>query len=511
LKTGTRTAPAILIVLFTLILVAMFAGNGFAQKYLPSADFVRAAAVPEPVSLEWKISQPLALTATTVIVLPTSSSLQERDIAAWVKQGLYNLYGINPEIMVTDLIPEQNAIVIGVAKSCPTLKDLVPSLSTEKFGRFPEQSYVLSVSQRRALLVGGGILGLKYGAQTLLQVVCMDSYTSNVVLPPVEIADFPAFDMRALLLPLRGYRFLEQVWDARELIDVAEMLHMNTVIIQVDNAIKFDSVRGVARSGALEKDTLRAIVKYAREAGLEVIPFVNTFSHQDVLLCPAYPDLCLDNSTYDPSNPKVYAKLFGIIDEILEIFEPKYMHVGHDEIRALSNIPQKKAAELFLSDIRKIHAHLKQKKVQMMMWASMLLSAMQFQGQDNCNGVLGNTYALIDSLPKDIIIVDAHYSQRKPDFPTVDYLLSKGFPVVGCVFNEPQVANNFSKYAAGKEGNFLGMAVALWGCFDYDGMSTPRGITREGAEAFWRGGIPPEDPMGQQIPTNLRGSRNPRY
>jgi hypothetical protein len=100
--------------------------------------------------------------------------------------------------------------------------------------------------------------------------------------------------------------------------------------------------------------------------------------------------------------------------------------------------------------------------------------------------------------------MDAHYRQRKADFPTVDYLLSKGFRVLGCVYNDPKVANNFSKYAVGKDRGFLGMTVALWGCFKYYGMATPRKSIRESAEAFWRGGIPPRDPTGQEIPANLR-------
>lgn len=512
LRTGTRNVSAILIVLLTSILVAAFADTVLAQRWLPASSSIRALIVPEPADLRWKISESFVLTATTVIVLPASSSKEERDIAAWMKKGLRDLYGVDPEIMVTDLIPEQNAIVVGLVGDT-ALKDLVPSASTEKFGSFPEQGYVLSVTPRRAFLVGVGTQGLKYGAQTLLQAVSMDNYIAKPVIPPVEIIDFPSVNMRAFLLPLRGYRFFAHIWDTRDFIDMAEMLHMNTVILQVDNAIKFDSAPGVGRTDALEKDTLRAVVKYAREAGLEVIPFINTFSHQDVLLCPAYPNLCLDKNTYDPSNPKVYARLFGMIDEILEIFQPKYMHIGHDEIQVFSNMPKQKAAELFLSDLRKIHAHLKQRNVQTMMWAGMLLSSTQFPGQDNCNGLLGNTYALIDSLPKDIILMDAHYRQKKSDFPTVDYLLSKGFRVVGCVYDDPravdnfanlQVANKFSKYVAGKSGQFLGMTVALWNCFSYDGMGTPRRILHKSEEAFWRGGIPPLDPMGKEIPPNLR-------
>ena len=494
----------ILTALLITMMLAALSSNGSAQKYLPSEDYVKEIAMPEPMKLEWKVAQPFKITATTVIALPVSSSQEERDIAASAKRALSNIFGINLEIMVTELIPEQNAIVVGLTKNTPALKNLVPSSSIDTVGSFPDQSYAISVNSRRVCLVAREIPGFRYGFQTLLQLVSMEIFAAVYVIPSIEIADFPAFEIRALLIPLRDYRSVSQIQDTRRIIDIAEILHMNTVFIQVDNLINYDSVKGIAKAGALDKDSLRAIVKYARDAGLEVIPLINTFSHQDVLLCPVYPNLCLDKSTYDPSNPRTYAMLFSIMDEVIEIFEPKYMHVGHDEIRALSGFPREKAAELFLADIRKIHEHLSKKNVGMMMWAGMLLSSTQFPGQDNCNGLLGNAYALIDSLPKDIVLVDAHYRQRKPDFPTVDYLLSKGFHVLGCVYSDPRVNSDFTKYVAGKHDGFMGMSVALWGCYHYNGLAPLRKTLLETTEVFWRGGIPPEDPKGEKVPQNIK-------
>ncbi|KPJ61256.1 MAG: hypothetical protein AMJ46_02870 [Latescibacteria bacterium DG_63] len=504
MRPGNSVTSTVLFLLFAFALVVSSTGTGHAQKYVPSRDFVMAAAVPEPIHLEWKTQQAFPLVATTIIVVPTTSSKEELATVEWLQRGLLNFYGVNPEIMVTDLIPEQNALVLGTTANSPSLRNLLPKKAQEGWGRFPKQGYAFSCTPNGAALIGVDLQGLKHGVQTIMQIICVESYIREYVLPPLEIVDFPAHDMRALLLPLRDYRFYAQMNDARQLIDVAEMVHMNTVILQIDNAIKFDSLLTVSRSSALEKDTLRAIVQYAREAGMEVVPMINTFSHQDLLLCPAFPELCLTKEAYDPSSPEVYEKLFDIFDEILEVCKPTYVHVGHDRIWALADLPAEDARKLFLSDVKKIHAYLKNKNVQMMMWADMLLAPAECKGQDNCHGLLGNTYTLIDSLPKDIILVEAHYRMRKPEFPSTDYLLSKGFRVIGCVSDDARVANNFSRYTANKNDNFLGMIMALWGCFEYNGMGTPRRNLRTSAEAFWRGGIPPVDPKGENRPQNLK-------
>lgn len=176
---------AIFVLVLASMLVTIFSSNGYAQKWLPASSSLRALVVPEPMNLKWKISESFKLTATTVIVLPTSSSQEERDIAVWLKKGFHTLWGTDPEIMVTDFIPEQNAIIIGIAKD-KGMSDLAPSLLTGKFGTFPGHGYVLSVTPRRVCLVGVDIDGLRYGAQTLIQATCQDSYIASFVIPAIR-------------------------------------------------------------------------------------------------------------------------------------------------------------------------------------------------------------------------------------------------------------------------------------------------------------------------------------
>jgi hypothetical protein len=251
-------------------------------------------------------------------------------------------------------------------------------------------------------------------------------------------------------------------------------------------------------------------VQYARDAGLDVIPLVHTLSKQTSLLCTAYPTLCLDKDTYNPQIPKVYEKVFGILDEIIDVFHPRYVHIGHNEVLGFAKLPEADARRMFLSDVTKIHEHLKSKGVGTMMWADMLIRSQDCPGQDNCRGSMAGLYAVLDSLPKDIVLVDAHYRQRTPGYPSVDYLLSKGFTVLGCVSSDTLTLNNFSKYAAAKDGNFMGMMLALWEWSKFDVLGTPTPLKRavwRGADAFWRGGIPPVDPTSLHMPDELRNIR----
>ena len=66
-----------------------------------------------------------------------------------------------------------------------------------------------------------------------------------------------------------------------------------------------------------------------------MIPEVPSLGHCDYLMMgnpdiaeradDPYPD------TYCPSNPKSYQILFDVIDEIIDVFEPSIMNIGHDE------------------------------------------------------------------------------------------------------------------------------------------------------------------------------------
>ena len=193
------------------------------------------------------------------------------------------------------------------------------------------------------------------------------------------------------------------------------------------NAIHMENGDG----GYLSQDELRGLIQYCKERGFEVIPEVPSLGHCDYLMMgnpdiaeradDPYPD------TYCPSNPKSYQILFDVIDEIIDVFEPSIMNIGHDEyytIGVCEKCRGKSGADLFSADVNKIADYLAAKNVRTMIWGDKLLKnaivpgsgpfggaqikmyTPAFHIQDGkFIGIMPATYQAIDKIYKDIEIL----------------------------------------------------------------------------------------------------------
>lgn len=130
----------------------------------------------------------------------------------------------------------------------------------------------------------------------------------------------------------------------------------------------------------LSWEEMRQLVDYCKERQMEVIPEVPSLGHCDYLMMgnpdiaerteDPYPD------TYCPSNPRSYEILFDVMDEILEIFKPKRVNIGHDEYYSIAVCEKcrlKSGAEIFAGDVNKIAAYLKERNVKTVIWGDKLL------------------------------------------------------------------------------------------------------------------------------------------
>ncbi len=132
----------------------------------------------------------------------------------------------------------------------------------------------------------------------------------------------------------------------------------------------------------LSVEELCEIRDYAYARGLEIIPEMPCLSHSDYLLYKHpefaevpedhYPDVCC------PSNPDYYKMLFEIFDDMIEIFKPKRINVGHDELYVLGRCPRcqgKRAADLLAGDLTKIRDFLASRGVKTMLWGDKVSKA----------------------------------------------------------------------------------------------------------------------------------------
>lgn len=192
------------------------------------------------------------------------------------------------------------------------------------------------------------------------------------------------------------------------------------------NAIHIENAGG----RFLSKEKLKELVEYCKQRQLNVIPEVPTLSHCDYLMLgnreiaersnDPYPD------TYCPSNPDSYRIVFDVIDEVLEVFQPSVMNIGHDEYYSMcvcDKCRKKKAQELFADDVNKIADYLSARQVKTMIWGDKLLKNAAVDGAGPFGGaeirmtlpsfaqngkyvgVIPPTYQAIDLIRRDVQIL----------------------------------------------------------------------------------------------------------
>lgn len=264
-----------------------------------------------------------------------------------------------------------------------------------------------------------------------------------------------------------------------KLITICSDSGINTVFLEIEKGMKYDSIPEISAPWAIPKTSLSHIINYAKSKYLNIIPVVPTFSHCNYFL-KFHPEFCEagSNDIYCAGNPAVYNIVFAMLKEIIELFEPDSLHIGHDEAissynfytrKSIFKCPicrEKEGYNIFANDIINIYSYLKSYNIKTMMWADMLIDPSRFKGKCfdrfGCYGGIPDKLGqAIDLLPKDIVMCDWHYEVAK-EYPSINYLQTRGFNVLG-TSKFPVNTYLFTNYAQNtKSKNFKGMIGTCW-------------------------------------------------
>lgn len=192
------------------------------------------------------------------------------------------------------------------------------------------------------------------------------------------------------------------------------------------NSIHTDNGEG----DVLTQDEVRELIAYCRSRGLEVYPEVPSLSHTDYI-CMAHPEIAERKDdpyadTYCPSNPRSYELLFDVLDEVIEVFEPKIVNIGHDEFYSMcvcEKCRDRRPQDVFAEDVIKIHDYLAARGIKTAMWCDKLLPVVTKSGF--CHGGAGTdhvrregvpahvsfppTFQCQSMLPRDILMIHWYY------------------------------------------------------------------------------------------------------
>jgi len=259
---------------------------------------------------------------------------------------------------------------------------------------------------------------------------------------------------------------------------------VNIVVIEVDYGFDFQSHPEVRPTRFITRTRARELTAAARTQGVRLIPQINCLGHQSWSrvtgpLLARHPEFDETPGQFPqnkdiycrswcPQNPEVNRVVFDLIDELIDGFEADAIHVGMDEVFLIASqyCPRCRGgdpAKLFAKAANDLHDHIvTRRKREMLMWGDRLLDASRLnysEWEASKNGTQG----AVELIPKDIVICDWHYGNQK-EYPSVPYLLAKGYRVWPSGWQPLEATLAFSRFAAKqKNPKLLGYLCTTWG------------------------------------------------
>ena len=233
-----------------------------------------------------------------------------------------------------------------------------------------EEGYRLRINDSEISIQSKTSKGLFYGVQSLLQLFPLELGTSNsILIPALEINDAPQFRYRGIHLDV-GRHFYD-VDFIKKYIDLMSRLKMNTFHwhltedqgwrIEIKKYPKLQEVAayrdetlvghysdqphqfdGKRYGGFYTQEQIKEVVAYAQTRQVTIIPEIEMPGHSQAAIA-AYPELgCTGKQVEVATKWGVFEEVYcpkestfkfleDVIDEVVDLFPGKYIHIGGDE------------------------------------------------------------------------------------------------------------------------------------------------------------------------------------
>lgn len=351
------------------------------------------------------------------------------------------------------------------------------------------EGYILDIKPNHILISAIDLRGMIYGIHTLKQLTEFKNNQTSIY--PSRIEDYPSLSYRAL----HFYTGKGGLQDQLQMIDFMVDHKLNTLNFQL-NHMEYKSFPELANENYLQPQSeIKELLGYAKRHQINVIPVITTLSHmrwffyndqhtkfRELLPADLTGELSQepkDVHNYCPLEEGTYTELFKIFDEIVELFDPQYFHIGRDEITMYENFPSREetkkysVTELMYIDEDKLFSYFEGKNIGLAIWSDMYLADGYYVDADNAENKT-EAKQRRDDLKKlqkkynipELLIYDWHYAPAKPSsFNSVDTWTDEHFKVVGATSNATENIRNFTrKIIQEKE---VGMVQTTWAGYSF--------------------------------------------
>ncbi len=389
-----------------------------------------------------------------------------------------------------DIVCKKISFVLGIPEEIKAKIE-----KTRKITGNPEE-YVLSLGEE-SIVYAKEPIGFIRAVSTIMQMSGEGELSENL------IYDYPACSIRGFRTYLPGRETFEEF---KKVVDFIAYYKYNTIILEIGGAMEYkrhpkinekwvefckecsaysgradeiqrsqkwakNSIHYENGDGAfLTQDECKELASYCRERGLEIIPECPTLCHSDYI-CMAYPEIAERQNdpypdTYCPSNPLSYKIAFDVLDEVIEVFEPKRINIGHDEYYSMAvceKCRDRDPSDIYSEDVRKLSEHLASMGVETLMWGDSLLKARYTAGEKiggwhdrYMKGHVPDMYRCADKMPRGVTYINWFWQHGEH---LDDEYHCRNYPVVFGNFSALSCDNFRERINRG----VLGGIVSNWG------------------------------------------------
>jgi hexosaminidase len=357
------------------------------------------------------------------------------------------------------------------------VEDLGPRIEIHRRGR-RGQSYRLEIRPRSIGLQAEGRAGLRYGVETLLQLV-----GPKGEVPACRIEDSPDLALRGVLIDISRGK-VPTLDTLRALVDMCVRLKLNTLMLYTEHTFRFRRHPEIgAGASPLTAETIRQLDSYAAANHVELIPTLQSLGHMHhILKLPRYRHLAESDRLWSlaPGKPRTYQLLRDLYDEYLPNFRSRLFNANCDEPVDLAD------HNAFFQHVERVRELALAHGKRTMIWGDVIHAHPES----------------IAKLDRDLVLLDWWY-EADHDFDRVRRFSEHGIEFVVCPGTSswnalfPRMANsiaNISRYAAaGKRYGAWGLVNTDWGDGGhYNLLGNSWFGFAWGAQQSWSGDVSPE-------------------
>jgi len=347
--------------------------------------------------------------ATTRILVEFGHQAEDRIAAETLAEEIHDRSGLKISITgeKADAKQEHSTIVLARLQD-QRVKEFLEAkgLKADSIG---DQGYLLFSDKTHLIVAANTGQGLFYGVQTLRQLLHEDG--GRLICPAVSIRDWPSMEWRGVQDDISRGPIPTEDFMKRQIRTLAAY-KVNLFALYMEHVFDFSSQPLVSpREAALTPQEIKALVVYAKNLYVTILPEQQTFGHlHHMLKYEIYADVAErpHGHVLTPTKERSYELIKAMYADLVPLFPGPSLHVGGDETFELGHGQTAARANevglgrVYLEHIQKVSGILEPYHKQLMFWGDIAVKYPQ----------------LLSILPKDMIAVPWDYD-AKPSYERI--------------------------------------------------------------------------------------------